>query len=52
MFEYFCDEKEDIIGFEEMKHLFECLGEKVTDFEISKMIIYADKNRDGKLDFS
>lgn len=27
------------------------LGERVSDSEVSKMIIFADKNRDGKLDF-
>lgn len=52
MFEYFYNEKDLTIGFEELKHMFLCLGEKVTDFEVSKMIIYADKNRDGRLDFS
>ena len=52
MFEYFYNEKDQSIGFEELKHMFLCLGEKVTDFEVSKMIIYADKNRDGRLDFS
>ena len=32
--------------------MFSCLGEKVSDYEVSKMIMFADKNRDGKLDFS
>jgi Ca2+-binding EF-hand superfamily protein len=31
--------------------MFACLGEKITDGEVSKMIIFADKNRDGRLDF-
>jgi Ca2+-binding EF-hand superfamily protein len=52
MFEYFYEEKTQTIGFEELKYTFACLGEKVSDYEVSKMIIFADKNRDGKLDFS
>lgn len=31
--------------------MFASLGEKITDYEVSKMIIFGDKNRDGKLDF-
>ena len=52
MFQYFYDEKDESIGFDQLKYMFRCLGEKVTDYEVSKMIIYADKNRDGKLNFS
>lgn len=32
--------------------MFACLGERVTDGEVSRMIISADKNQDGLLDFS
>ena len=31
--------------------MFACLGERVTDGEVSRMIMLADKNRDGRLDF-
>jgi Ca2+-binding EF-hand superfamily protein len=52
MFSYFAHDKDGFIGFEEMKIMFMSLGEKVTDSEISKMIIVADKNKDGRLDFT
>jgi Ca2+-binding EF-hand superfamily protein len=52
IFSYFLpDEQTNTIGFDELKHMFACLGEKISDGEVSKMIIYADKNRDERLDF-
>lgn len=32
--------------------MFASLGERITDSEVSKMIIFADKDLDGKLNFS
>lgn len=52
MFNYFAHDKDGFIGFEQMKTMFISLGEKVSDSDISKMIIVADKNKDGKLDFT
>lgn len=51
MFGYFVEGESGLIGFEELKGMFESLGERVSDSEVSKMIIFADKNLDGKLDF-
>lgn len=51
MFEYFVEPDSQTIGFEEVKYMFASLGEKITDYEVSKMIMFADKNRDGRLDF-
>jgi len=51
MFDYFLEADQDTIGFKELKQMFACLGEKISDSEVSKMIVFADKNRDGKLDF-
>lgn len=50
MFQYFADEVTETIGFDELKSMFVSLGEKISDYEISKMIIFADKNGDGRLD--
>ena len=51
MFEFFVDEATYTIGFNELKNMFASLGEKISDYEVSKMLLFADKNRDGRLDF-
>ncbi len=52
IFNYFVSEENaDSIGFEQLKYMFQCLGETVTDGEVLKMIVFADKNCDGRLDF-
>ena len=52
LFGFFLQEgKEDKIGFEDIKIMFENLGEKVMESDISAMLAYADKDKDGYLNF-
>ena len=51
MFDYFLKGDSDSIGFEELKNMFAMLGECVSDGDVSKMILMADHNQDGRLDF-
>ena len=51
LYGFFLQEGSDKIGFEEIKTMFENLGEKVMDSDISAMLTYADHDKDGYLNF-
>jgi Ca2+-binding EF-hand superfamily protein len=51
LFEFFLPPDKKTIGFIELKQMFENLGESVKDSEISAMIIFADKDQDGEVNF-
>ena len=51
LYSFFLENGKEKIGFDELKKMFENLGEKVTESDLSAMILYADKNKDGEIDF-
>lgn len=52
IFGFFLQEGKDKIGFEELKKMLENLGEKVVESDVLAMLVYADKDKDGLLNFS
>lgn len=52
LFGFFLQEGKDKIGFEDIKTMFQNLGEKVMQSDISAMLAYADKDKDGFLDLN
>ena len=50
-FKVFDRDGDGLIRFAELKHVFGILGEELTDTEIERMISYADKDRDGSINF-
>jgi Ca2+-binding EF-hand superfamily protein len=51
LFEFFLPPDKSTVGFIELKQMFENLGESVKDSEISSMILFADKDQDGEINF-
>ena len=51
LFGFFLQEGKEKIGFEDIKIMFDNLGEKVMESDISAMLAYADKDKDGYLNF-
>jgi len=51
LFEFFLPPDKKTIGFIELKRMFENLGEIVKDSEISAMILFADKDQDGEINY-
>lgn len=51
LFEFFLPPEKSTVGFIELKQMFENLGESVKDSEISSMILFADKDQDGEVNF-
>ena len=50
-FRVFDSEGKGFFSAAELKHVMNNLGEKLTDEEVDQMIIDADRDGDGKIDF-
>ena len=50
-FRVFDRDGDGFISAAELKHVMNNLGEKLTDEEVDQMIIDADRDGDGKIDF-
>ena len=50
-FKVFDRDGDGLIRFAELKHVFSILGEDIGDDDIHTMIKYADKDRDGSINF-
>lgn len=51
LFGYFLKEGQDKIGCDDIKRMLENLGEKVVESDVLIMLNYADKDKDGYLNF-
>ena len=51
-FNVFDKNGDGVISSEELKTVFESIGEHLTEFQINTMMAEADENHDGKLDFT
>lgn len=51
LFGFFLQEGNDKIGFEDLKQMLENLGEKVVESDVLAMLVYADKDKDGFLNY-
>ena len=51
IFSLFLKEGQDKIGFDEIKKMLENFGKKVIESDVLAMLAFADKDKDGYLNF-